>query len=1578
MVGILHREALDLPISKAGKWRNRAHTPSTTPGKELLNEFSSLPSTSVRSVRFPFPVGPFQNFNTFEARMSGSVLHKAGVATVQVCAGAQRPAGRLPFGTLQSQRPKSRAAVGTMPETDPIHFPPSPHFSKHRPIEHPMTTPQSLETSNWRRSTMLANILLLSAAFLLSAFAAFAIPSDASSNAPIAWADLGAKATAQYTGDGLGVVRGEDGVVRLRCSFQKLDGVATAEGLWLGSTVPGAAAFPSGGCRVLATAVGREGGAVGELPRVGVVGGDAAVARFVRPGLTEEYSVSVDGLRQDFVVAEAPGGSGDLRVEMALSGARGTRVGSGVELVLDGSGRKLAYSRLKVLDATGRELAARLEVRDQDRLAVVVADAGATYPLRIDPTFSDANWVSMGAGGLGADSAIYTTVVDGSGNVYVSGYFTQIGSVLANGIAKWDGTNWSALGSGGTGIAAMAVSGTTVYVGGNFGTMGGTAAWYIAKWDGTNWSAFPTPAVGGYVYALAVSGTNLYVGGAFTYAGGLPMNHIARWDGSTWSALGAGVNDTVFGFAFSGSTLYVGGNFTTAGGAAANRMASWNGSTWSPLGSGMDAVVWTLAVSGANLYAGGQFTTAGGSAAKYVAKWNGSAWSSLGSGMNDYVAALAVFGGDLYAGGKFTFAGGTLVGCIAKWNGTTWSAVGVGMDYYVNAFAVFGTNLYAGGSFTKADGASAKYLARWDGNSWSTPGAWMNGTVWSVAVMDTNIYVGGSFTMAGGKLANRVACWDGNSWSTLGSGMNNLVRTLAVSGTNLYAGGTFTMAGGAVANYAACWNGSTWSPLGTGFDLHVYALAASGTNLYAGGAFRTAGGTAATYIAKWNGSTWSAVGGGLSSYVYSIVASDTTLYAGGNFSAAGGVAVNCVARWDGTSWSPLGSGLDSTVMSLALSGTTLYAGGNFTTAGGAAANYVAKWNGSTWSPLGTGLNAYVRALVVRGSTVYAGGNFTTAGGSAAKYMAVWNGTAWSPLGSGVDSTVYAMGVVDPELYVGGDFTTAGGKNSSFAAKFVMPPPDVITTTTLGVAPNPSTYGDSVTLTATLSTNTATGTVTFQDGATVLGTVTVSESVATFTTNGLTAATHLLTASYSGTEGYAPSTSSTITQVVNQASATVSLGSLSQTYNGTSRVATATTLPVGLPVTFSYDASAVAPLNAGSYVVIGTVGNTNYTGAATNTLVVARATPSVTTWPIASTILQGQALSTSSLSGESTTVAGSFAFTVPATLPILGTSAQAVIFTPTSSTNYNSVTGSVSVVAITAPTATTLAATSVLGSSAVLNASINPGAAASLAFFQFATGSNTVVSTLAGSGPAGYADGISTVAQFSGPYGVAVDRAGNVYISELDNHRIRKVTSEGVVTTLAGSGVATFSEGTGVSASFSYPKGVAVDGEGNVYVADMMNCRIRKITSAGVVTTLAGSSVGFADGTGAAARFNFPNGIALDAATNLYVTDGNNHAIRKITPAGVVSTLAGGTQGIADGTGAAAQFDHPMGIAVDAATNVYVYSKNRIRKVTPAGVVTTLAGSGTVASIDGTGAAASFNGVLPESSGDFQLAGVVDV
>ena len=235
----------------------------------------------------------------------------------------------------------------------------------------------------------------------------------------------------------------------------------------------------------------------------------------------------------------------------------------------------------------------------------------------------------------------------------------------------------------------------------------------------------------------------------------------------------------------------------------------------------------------------------------------------------------------------------------------------------------------------------------------------------------------------------------------------------------------------------------------------------------------------------------------------------------------------------------------------------------------------------------------------------------------------------------------------------------------------------------------------------------------------------------------------------------------------------------------------------------------------------------------------------------------------------------------------------------------------------------------------------------------------VVTTLAGSGTAGYADGTGTAAQFNLPTGVACDGSGNVYVADYGNHRIRRiVAATGAVSTLAG-GTRGYVDGTGTAAQFNLPTGVACDGSGNVYVADYGNQCIRKIVVAtGAVTTLAGSvTQGSADGTGSAAQFTYPSGVAWDGSGNVYVADNGNHCIRKIVAStGVVTTLAGsGTAGYADGTGSAASFNRPYGVACDGSGNLYVADtgNHRIRSIVAAtGAVSTLAGNGTAGFGDG--------------------------
>jgi len=581
----------------------------------------------------------------------------------------------------------------------------------------------------------------------------------------IPWSQIGAKAGVDYNGDGLAVTPTESGA-RLHCVFQRLDGEATSQGLWLTSTVTDTV---SDRFRITAMAVGRiadgpltpclspsDGVRVaarpgeGQLPRTGSVSVTGQTVRFSRPGLTEEYSVSMDGVRQDFIVGESFGrarlrqsrpsrqSAGYLVVKLAVTGAKVESAACGARLVLENSGRKIAYSRLRVTDATGKELRARIEVcpaddeepsftswsessplfeqlslftavatEAQEALAVVVDDADAVYPVRIDPTFGDANWVSMGVP-PGVTGAVYAAVVDASGNLYIGGgfIFMTAGGVSATNIAQWNGSSWSALGSG----------------------VGGMNDW---------------------VDALAVSGSTLYAGGSFANAGGLAVTNIAQWNGSSWSALGSGLDGLigVSALAVSGSTLYAGGRFG---------IEQWNGSSWSALGSGLNGGVGALAVSGSNLYAGGGFTTAGGVSANNIAQWNGSSWSALGSGLSGEVVyglevdALAVSGGTLYVGGDFTTAGTNISAYAAE------AIVGASpppTDYTISVSALPPNEGTASGAGTFPSGSAKTVTA--EANSGYAFVDWTeNGTV----VSSSNSY---TFTLNGN--VNLVANFTGGS-----------------------------------------------------------------------------------------------------------------------------------------------------------------------------------------------------------------------------------------------------------------------------------------------------------------------------------------------------------------------------------------------------------------------------------------------------------------------------------------------------------------------------------------------------------------------------------------------------------------------------------------------------------------------------------------------------------------------------------------------------------------------------------------------------------------------------------------------
>ena len=697
----------------------------------------------------------------------------------------------------------------------------------------------------------------------------------------------------------------------------------------------------------------------------------------------------------------------------------------------------------------------------------------------------------------GVDGNVYAIATNGN-NVYVGGDFISAGGNPAiQNIARFDGTNWFALGQGVNGaVRAIAVSGTTVYVGGMFyvatNNDGSTTnIYYVVKWDGSAWRGFGNgtyPGVGGYVYSLAVNGSSLYVGGNFPNVNNpdntFPMvNNIARWNGTSWSVLGGGVNGSVYTLVASGSGIYAGGIFNQASNTVAvtaNGVAHWDGANWSALGSGVGGssypYVEALAMLNNNLYAGGSFTTAGGSNANYVAKWNGSVWSPLGSsvsnGVDNIVTSLAVRGTNLYVGGYMSLAmagdgSAVSVASEAGWTGTRWFALGRSTGSAVYALANGPAGIYVGGNvlFGLNSDLSQIFVSGlevWSGTNWNTIGPGMgigaqayDHAICALAVLGTNVFAGGSFATAGGVVSASIARFDGNRWNAVGQGAGYTVYALATSGTNLYVGGSFLQP--RQTNYAlvnayriARWDGYQWFTLGSGVNDEVYAIACSGTNVFIGGRFISAtqpnsSTLTVNGIARWDGTAWNALGSGVSGNVYAMAVVGTNLYAGGFFTIGGSVNATNLARWDGANWHSVGGGVQPSytqVNALTTDGTNLYVGGGFSSAGGITVNKIARWDGSLWNALGAGVNGFsVNALAWSDGYLFAGGIFTAAGGNSAICIAKWDGSTWSALGSGVtNSTIFnaglnAIAIAGTNVYVGGAFSHAGSGQSYYFGRW---------------------------------------------------------------------------------------------------------------------------------------------------------------------------------------------------------------------------------------------------------------------------------------------------------------------------------------------------------------------------------------------------------------------------------------------------------------------------------------------------------------------------------------------------------------
>jgi hypothetical protein len=527
------------------------------------------------------------------------------------------------------------------------------------------------------------------------------------------------------------VERRADGTVRMNAPMQAMEALISSDGVRLNSVGAGGSA----GFTWRLSGIGR--GHDVEAVSAGSIVTAGDVVSLQHPELIEQFSASSDGIRQDFLLPKRPSGLDELVLELTVRDASLLSLSGGtagaVELRM-ADGRLLHYQALRVADAYGKTIAAHMEVADAHRLRLIVDDTAARYPLRIDPTFTDADWSALGSG---LNNTVNALAWDPLHNRLFAG-LTGPGPVR-----QWDGNTWSAVGASmDNSVLALAwdPAGNRLYAGGGFEYVGNLRVYDIAQWDGSNWSAMGDGTFDP-VYALAWDAANnrLFVGGAFNYVGGY-TDGVAYWDAtnSTWHTTEppgiATGNGPVYALAWDpvDNLLYIAGEFSTIGGISANSIAQWDPSgaqssaKWAALANGSVDAVRALVWTSSGLFVGGDghFVIALPSdIANGVARWDGTGWQPLGTAAVNgvtmlgqaFVSALAwdAANSRLFVAGRFTTAGSISASNIAQWQGNTWSALGSGVSGDVKSLAwnAARNSLAAGGSFTAAGGSPADHVA---------------------------------------------------------------------------------------------------------------------------------------------------------------------------------------------------------------------------------------------------------------------------------------------------------------------------------------------------------------------------------------------------------------------------------------------------------------------------------------------------------------------------------------------------------------------------------------------------------------------------------------------------------------------------------------------------------------------------------------------------------------------------------------------------------------------------------------------------------------------------------------------------